>query len=210
MKRKDRLASVYIQKTPLQCIYIAGSIERRPVKVATDRLTIEPREGNKFIYWRRYWVPSARAAAAVLDRFVASSWREQRNDYAQWYWLNVDDAEARLRLAASDLGVNLTANADVLRRVADVVSRYDEKLTTMIKSGEMKPLNKGYKAYRIANERLARKAMPYEEWLDKQLEPVLEAIIAEFFRGGSQAVEEPQKTAGPPLLLDGEATTLRR
>lgn len=210
MKREDRMAAEFIRKTDLFCIFIAGPIERRPVKVEIDRLTIDPREGNKFIFWRRYWTANEKQARSTLERFVTTSWQEKRGNFAGWYWLNVDDAEARLLRTASELGIVLTANSDVVKRAAEVIGRYDEKLAAMRKNGEMKPLNKAYKAYRLSNERIGKPALSYDTWVDVRLDPVIEALVSEIFRQGRQPIDRANENLTSPHLLDKAEGMLRR
>lgn len=201
------MAAIFIQKTDLFCIYIGGPIERRPVKIDVDRLTIEPREGNKFIFWRRYWVSTEKQARLIVERFAAASSREKRGGFTSWYGLNVDDAEARLRRTASELGVTLTANENVVRRAAEVIARYDDKRAAMNKAGEMKPLNKAYKAYRIANERLGNAPLHYDAWIDTQLEPVIDALVVEIFRRGRQPVDVSRQNIKTPLPFNEGVNT---
>jgi hypothetical protein len=198
VKRIDRLSAAFIAKTPLHCVYIAGPIERRPVKVDVDRLTIGPKEGNKFIFWRRYWLPNGKQARFLAEKFMVESWQDQRQNFARWYWLDVDQAETRLRRLAAEARLLLTANSDVVARAAAVIDRYDEKLSAMNKTGELKPLNRAFKALRIANEKLGRVTPRYEVWLDQQLEVVLNAIVAEYFVGHIQPIDTSQKNDGPP------------
>lgn len=198
MKRHEKLIAKFITKTPLHCIYIAGPIKRRPVKVAIDRLTVEPREGNKFIFWRRFWVASEGHARAVVDTFATASWAD-RGQTPSWYWLDVDICEERLREIARDRGIPLTANADVVRRAGEVVKRYDDALTAMTRRGEMKPLNRAYKAHRASESNLGRKALCYEDWRDQRLNSVFEAIAAQIFRGHVQPIVKPTEKDIAPL-----------
>lgn len=192
MKRNDRLAAAFIAKTPLHCIYIAGPSDQRPVKVDVDRLTIAPKEGNKFIFWRRYWVPTGKHAHRIVERFTTASWSEQRQSFARWFWLDVGQAETRLHRVAAELQIPLTANTAVLARAGGVIDRYEEKLREMNKAGELKPLNRAFKALRTANAKLGRDSPRYEVWLDEQLKPVFDAIISEYFVGHSQPLETTQ------------------
>lgn len=190
MKRNDHLMAAFITKTPIHCVYIAGSAEKFPVRVDIDRLTIPPREGNKFIFWRRYWLASDRRARALLDAFTQASRHEQKRAHAQWFSLTVDQADERLRHLARTADLALTANNDVMARASAVVERYLAKLADMGRAGDLKALNRSYKALRVANQKLGRLTLTYEDWLDQQLTSVFDAIVAQTFAGATQAVED--------------------
>lgn len=200
MKRHDKLIAKFIEKTPLHCIYIAGSIARKPVKVHVDRLTTEPREGNKFIYWRRFWVGSEASAKQILSRFAATSWTE-RAWPAYWYNMGVDEAESRLREIAAQLDTSLTDNARVVARASDVVERYDRAIFAMMRSGEMKALNRAYKAHRASVTQDGSRSPCYEDWRDDRLTDVFSAIAARAFCAIPQVIETPQKKdSAPPQM----------
>lgn len=91
---------------------------------------------------------------------------------------NRPPAEAIAR-ASQACEARLTPHAAVMRRARHLVDIMNEKFETLKESGELRPINAGYRRAREAGERMP----PYKIFLQKFKRNMLVKVVAETFAG---------------------------
>lgn len=69
--------------------------------------------------------------------------------------------------AAKRLNVTLFSDEEIAAEAMAVVARVDEEIERLHRSGDLKSVNKSYRAYRIETSARGEKALRYAEWMDK-------------------------------------------
>ena len=69
--------------------------------------------------------------------------------------------------AAKRLNVTLFSDDEITAEAMAVVARVDEEIERLHRSGDLKSVNKSYRAYRIETSARGEKTLRYAEWMDK-------------------------------------------
>ena len=59
-----------------------------------------------------------------------------------------------------------------------VVARVDEEIERLQRSGDLKSVNKSYRAYRLETSARGEKTLRYAEWMDKYRENLVRQLAA--------------------------------
>jgi hypothetical protein len=85
-----------------------------------------------------------------------------------------DDASNALALAAEAiaaaakrLNVTLFSDEEIAAEAMAVAARVDEEIERLHRAGDLKSVNKSYRAYRIETSARGEKTLRYTEWMDK-------------------------------------------
>jgi hypothetical protein len=80
--------------------------------------------------------------------------------------------------AAKRLNIALLSDEEVHTDVMAVIARVDAEIEKMQRSGELKSLNKSYRAYRIETLARGEKTLRYDEWMGKYRENLVRQLAA--------------------------------
>jgi hypothetical protein len=69
--------------------------------------------------------------------------------------------------AAKRLNIALLSNEEVAADAMTVAARVDEEIERLQRSGDLKSVNKSYRAYRLEMSARGEKTLRYAEWMDK-------------------------------------------
>lgn len=182
MTHPDRLALRYIRKTGICCVFIAAPYTRHsPVKVDWDRETLGPSATKKVTFWRRVWCANQRSAEDLVAAFERSAGALRYNPVGKWFDMSVEEADRALRRCAAERGVALTENSVVVERAKLVAAEISAIMDDKNRRGEMKDINKAYKAYRQAQNAAGKRAIDYNDFVGARLDPVLDAVVLRIF-----------------------------
>ena len=174
MASRDRLLSAYIEGLGACAVYVAGTVgDDRPVIVSSGADVASavalldgasPRGG--ILHFCR-WLVDERAAFAALRGCVAA-WRRQRL-HVRANWFDVAAARATSDLMAAIFVTGAVAIEDQVMQIeaATAIERMDAELEQLRSTGQMRDVNRAYKAYRRAQAARGAPAAPYRIWFDE-------------------------------------------
>jgi hypothetical protein len=138
-------------------------------------------------WWCRRAADAERVAAAAMRRLQR---RESRNGAGPAALESVSSAEtdcasgARLLAdeaiasAAKRLNITLLSDAEVAAEAMAAIARVDEEIERLQRSGELRSVNKSYRAYRIEASARGEKTLRYDEWMGKYRENLVRQLAA--------------------------------
>jgi hypothetical protein len=80
--------------------------------------------------------------------------------------------------AAKRLNIALLSDGEVHADVMAVIARVDAEIEKLQRTGELKSLNKSYRAYRIETSARGEKTLRYHEWMGKYRENLVRQLAA--------------------------------
>lgn len=139
-------------------------------------------------WWCRRVADAERLAAAAMRRLER---RESRNgagsaglESASSTALAGDAPYALARAAqtivaaARRLRITLLSDDEVAAEAMSVIARVDEEIEKLHRCGELKTVNKSYRAYRIEASTRGEKTLRYDEWMGQYRENLVRQLAA--------------------------------
>jgi hypothetical protein len=80
--------------------------------------------------------------------------------------------------AAKRLNIALLSNEEVAADAMTVAACVDEEIERLQRSGDLKSVNKSYRAYRLEMSARGEKTLRYAEWMDKYRENLVRQLAA--------------------------------
>lgn len=163
MKRAERLARHYIRAADLRAVFIAATKGR--VRIAMTR---DPAARAKDLKRARvrlvcvYWVGSSEAAKALIRVICGVIPGVDRGAVG-----NPATAKDALKRAANIARVTLTEDEVVQARAAAVVKDIDQRVAAMQAAGQLRGLNREYRAARADAAKRGAAIMSYGDYLER-------------------------------------------
>lgn len=161
-RKTDRLAKHYIRAADLRAIYLAaGGSVRLGITRDPDRCARDLRHAGVAVAGL-WWCSSAAAATAVMAAVEAAYPGILRGVPG-----DADKIAASVCELAHICKVTLTPDRVVRARAAAVAADVDRRVKAMQASGELRALNRAYRAARSAAEASGARFMPYGAYLGR-------------------------------------------
>ena len=87
-------------------------------------------------------------------------------------------ADEAIATAAKRLNIALLSDDEVHAEAMAVIARVDAEIERLQRSGELKSLNKSYRAYRLEASASGEKTLRYDQWMGKYRENLLRQLAA--------------------------------
>jgi hypothetical protein len=138
-------------------------------------------------WWCRRSADAERLAAAATRRLRRRESRDERGQAASGcasLSASGDSSGALIVAgeaiagAAKRLNIALLSDEEVHADVMAVMARVDAEIERLQRSGELKSLNKSYRAYRIETSVRGDRTLRYDEWMDKYRENLVRQLAA--------------------------------
>ena len=110
--------------------------------------------------------PDGGAAAATTRRLRSRVSPDEPTLAANWAALSLSDIAEAVASAAKRLHVAIYSDADIVREAENIIRRVEAELESLQRAGEMKSVNRSYRAYRMDASARGEKVHPYAKWLN--------------------------------------------
>ncbi len=80
--------------------------------------------------------------------------------------------------AAKRLNIILYSDEDISAEAVRIIARVDEEMERLRESGELKTVNKSYRAYRLETSARGEKVVRYADWMGKYRETLVRKLAA--------------------------------
>jgi len=121
-------------------------------------------------WWCRRTGDAERVAAAATARL--------RRGAARGGAATAAAAGESIEAAARRLNVTLRSDGDICAEAAAVIARVGEEIERLARSGELKSVNKSYRAYRIEASARGERVLRYADWMSKYKEKLVRELAA--------------------------------
>ena len=120
----------------------------------------------------RWWCPRAFEAASIATAVAARLHNRETRDGAA---LSACQAVVR---AAKQRNVDLHSDEEILEQATAVITRIDDELERLRKSGDLRPVNKSYQSYRCEAAAKGERVVPYAQWMLGYKEELVRKLAA--------------------------------
>ena len=122
----------------------------------------------EMLCWCRRAGDAERVAAAATARLRRRESRDRPVGVAPAQPApSLHEIHAAVTNAARRLHVVLYSDEDICLKAAAVVARVEEEIDKLQRAGQLKSINRSYRAYRIETSAGGSKVLPYGEWFNK-------------------------------------------
>jgi hypothetical protein len=120
----------------------------------------------------RWWCPRAFEAAAIVTAATARLHGRGAHDGAA-----LSACQAIVR-AAKQRHVALRSDEEILEQATAAIARIDDELEQLRRSGDLRPVNKSYQAYRRDAAAKGERVVPYAQWMLGYKEQLVRKLAA--------------------------------
>ncbi len=155
------LAAVAVIRGPAG-IRVAPDANGRPQSLAADEEVIAAR------WWCRRAEEAERVAAAATARLRRRESRDAASGVSTVAAFHAEnDIFAAVEHAAKRLRIVLYADEEISREAERIIARVEDEIERLRQAGELKTVNRSYRAYRMEASAHGEKTLPYAEWFNK-------------------------------------------
>lgn len=184
--RGDRLVEKYIKALGLCSVFVGGPVRQFPAKIGHNSEVVDRSSGAKFVIWEREWCQSVAGAQAVIIETLSRWKRERIGDPRNgWIEASVQDVHRSIFEGAKAIGIALTTNHTLKERSQVFLDRAEEKIFLMQRDGSLRPINKAFRAHRLAAQASGQKQPNYQEFIDAYMADTFELIAREVLGGNA-------------------------
>ena len=134
-----------------------------------------PGDNVENLWWCRHPGDAARVAKAAAARIGR---HERENGAADGYI-----ASRAVEIAARQCDVALYSDERISAAALAAIARVDNELAKLQQAGELKSINRSYRAYREEAAARGERVLPYVRWLDKYKEKLVRELAAALRHG---------------------------
>jgi hypothetical protein len=120
----------------------------------------------------RWWCPRVYEAASIATAVAARLHGRETCDGAA---LSARQAVVR---AAKQRHVDLHSDEEILKQATAAIARIDDELERLRQSGDLRPVNKSYQAYRRDAAAIGERVVPYAQWMLGYKEELVRKLAA--------------------------------
>lgn len=182
-KARAALVAAYRQGLGLAAVAVirgAGGIRIAAIGLGGDAGPSAAQDTIEQQWWCRRAAEAERLAAAAMARWRRHESRAAAaNPAASAASHDLPAAiAAAVETAAQRLAIVAYSDQDIAREAEGIIARVEDEIEKLRQAGELKAINRAYRAHRMQASARGEKVLPYAEWLNKYKQNLVRQLAA--------------------------------